>query len=141
MGRCDGMESSGGGSVRTRAVGASYDAVARDYAEAFAGDLDQLPVDRAALDAFVARVGQGGTVLDAGCGPGAGRSVLVGSSGAASSVPTWPWRCSVWPSAATPACPRSAGTSDGFPSHRDPSRGPWPSTRSNTCGATDWTGR
>ena len=54
----------------TRAVGASYDAVARDYAEAFAGDLDQLPLDRAALDAFAARVGQGGRVLDAGCGPG-----------------------------------------------------------------------
>ncbi len=54
----------------TRAVGASYDAVARDYAEAFADDLDQLLVDRAALDAFAAGVGRDGRVLDAGCGPG-----------------------------------------------------------------------
>ena len=53
-----------------RAVGASYDVVARDYAEAFAGDLDRLPVDRAALDAFAGRVGPGGRVLDIGGGPG-----------------------------------------------------------------------
>jgi hypothetical protein len=43
-----------------RAVGAAYSAVAHQYAEVFGDDLGQLPIDLAALDAFVAEVGQGG---------------------------------------------------------------------------------
>jgi ubiquinone/menaquinone biosynthesis C-methylase UbiE len=53
-----------------RAVGAAYGAVAHQYAEAFGDDLGQLPTDLAALDAFVAGVGQGARALDIGCGPG-----------------------------------------------------------------------
>jgi SAM-dependent methyltransferase len=53
-----------------RAVGAAYSAVANDYAEAFADDLYQLPVDRAALDAFLGHVGHSPAVADVGCGPG-----------------------------------------------------------------------
>jgi SAM-dependent methyltransferase len=51
-------------------VGAAYGAVAHEYAEAFASDLNQLPIDRAALNAFVVGVENGGRVLDVGCGPG-----------------------------------------------------------------------
>lgn len=52
------------------AVRAAYDTVAEDYAEAFADDLLQLPLDRHVLDTFVRRVAVGGPVLDLGCGPG-----------------------------------------------------------------------
>jgi SAM-dependent methyltransferase len=51
-------------------VGAAYEAVADDYAVAFADDLDELPLDRAILDATVARLRTGDAVLDLGCGPG-----------------------------------------------------------------------
>jgi ubiquinone/menaquinone biosynthesis C-methylase UbiE len=51
-------------------VRAAYDTVAEDYAEAFAGDLLRLPIDRAALDSFVQRLAPGERVLDLGCGPG-----------------------------------------------------------------------
>jgi SAM-dependent methyltransferase len=51
-------------------VGAAYGAVAQEYAEAFASDLNRLPVDREALDAFVAGLEKSGRVLDVGCGPG-----------------------------------------------------------------------
>ncbi len=51
-------------------VGAAYDAVADDYAEAFADDLLQLPRDRLVLEAFVERIAAGESVLDLGCGPG-----------------------------------------------------------------------
>ena len=51
-------------------VSSAYDTVAEDYAEAFAGDLLQLPLDRQVLDAFVTLVSGGGFVLDLGCGPG-----------------------------------------------------------------------
>ena len=37
-------------------VRAAYDTVAQDYAEAFADDLLQLPLDREALDTFVQRI-------------------------------------------------------------------------------------
>jgi len=53
-----------------RVVGAAYGAVAHEYAEAFASDLDRLPTDRAALDALVVGIEKGGRVLDVGCGPG-----------------------------------------------------------------------
>ncbi len=52
------------------AVRAAYDTVAEDYAEAFAGDLLQLPLDRQVLDTFVRRIRAGDSVLDLGCGPG-----------------------------------------------------------------------
>ena len=61
----------------------AYDTVAEDYAEAFADDLLQLPLDRQVLDAVVLRIGAGESVLDLGCGPGqvgqylAERGVLV----------------------------------------------------------------
>ena len=51
-------------------VRAAYDAVAKDYADAFAGDLLQLPLDCLILDAFVERIALGESVLDLGCGPG-----------------------------------------------------------------------
>jgi SAM-dependent methyltransferase len=53
-----------------RTVGAAYDAVAQDYEHAFGNDLDELPVDRAALQRFAEQVGPDRLVLDAGCGPG-----------------------------------------------------------------------
>ncbi len=53
-----------------RVVRGAYDEVSADYAEAFANDLDQLPVDRAVLDAAMARLDGRGPVLDIGCGPG-----------------------------------------------------------------------
>lgn len=52
------------------AVRAAYDIVAKDYAEAFAGDLLHLPLDRQVLDTFVKRIVAGESVLDLGCGPG-----------------------------------------------------------------------
>ncbi|HEU5472984.1 MAG TPA: class I SAM-dependent methyltransferase [Actinophytocola sp.] len=45
----------------------TYDAVAADYAERFAGELAGKPFDRGLLDAFAERVR--GPVLDVGCGP------------------------------------------------------------------------
>jgi ubiquinone/menaquinone biosynthesis C-methylase UbiE len=54
----------------TSAVRAAYDTVAKDYADAFAGDLLQLPLDRLVLDTFVERIAAGELVLDLGCGPG-----------------------------------------------------------------------
>jgi ubiquinone/menaquinone biosynthesis C-methylase UbiE len=52
------------------AVRAAYDTVAEDYAEAFAGDLLRLQLDRQVLDGFVQSVAAGEPVLDLGCGPG-----------------------------------------------------------------------
>ena len=54
----------------TSAVRAAYDTVAEAYAEAFADDLLQLPLDRQVLDTFVERIAAGEFVLDLGCGPG-----------------------------------------------------------------------
>ncbi len=61
-----------------RAVGGAYDQVAADYAEAFADDLERLPVDRAVLDAALARLAGRGPVLDIGCGPGQVGGYLAG---------------------------------------------------------------
>jgi SAM-dependent methyltransferase len=47
-------------------IGASYDAVAQDYAAAFAGELAAKPFDRALLDDFAAACS--GRVFDVGCG-------------------------------------------------------------------------
>jgi ubiquinone/menaquinone biosynthesis C-methylase UbiE len=51
-------------------VRTAYDTVAEDYADAFADDLLQLPLDRQVLDAVVQPFAVGGSVLDLGCGPG-----------------------------------------------------------------------
>ncbi|HWM04106.1 MAG TPA: class I SAM-dependent methyltransferase [Actinophytocola sp.] len=48
-------------------IRATYDAVATEYADAFAGELANKPFDRALLDEFAARVD--GPVFDVGCGP------------------------------------------------------------------------
>lgn len=48
-------------------IRATYDAVAADYADAFADELAAKPFDRALLDEFAATVD--GPVLDLGCGP------------------------------------------------------------------------
>ena len=51
------------------AVRGAYDAVAADYAAAFADDLNGLALDRAMLDAGVVCLPRVGMVLDIGCGP------------------------------------------------------------------------
>lgn len=48
-------------------IGATYDAVAADYADAFADELAGKPFDRDLLDEFADTVD--GPVLDLGCGP------------------------------------------------------------------------
>lgn len=48
---------------------ASYDHVAPEYAQKYRNELDHKPIDRALLDEFAARVGEG-DVCDLGCGPG-----------------------------------------------------------------------
>lgn len=52
------------------AARAAYDVTAEDYAEAFANDLLELPVDRKVLDGVVEGIARGESVLDLGCGPG-----------------------------------------------------------------------
>lgn len=51
-------------------VRAFYDAVAREYAENLADELEGKPLDRALLERFAAEVRGGGPVYDLGCGPG-----------------------------------------------------------------------
>jgi SAM-dependent methyltransferase len=53
-----------------RAVRASYDAIADEYAARVGGELEHKPFDRELLDAFAARVKEQGKVADLGCGPG-----------------------------------------------------------------------
>jgi ubiquinone/menaquinone biosynthesis C-methylase UbiE len=53
-----------------RAVRASYDAVADEYAIRMDGELIHKPFDRQLLDAFAEQVRNQGTVADLGCGPG-----------------------------------------------------------------------
>ena len=47
-----------------------YNAVAREYAEKFSGELEHKPLDRELLRRFAAAVGSDGPVYDFGCGPG-----------------------------------------------------------------------
>ena len=54
---------------RTRVI-ASYDAIAKPYAERFFDELDGKPWDRAWLDRFAEAVAGRGRVCDLGCGPG-----------------------------------------------------------------------
>jgi SAM-dependent methyltransferase len=51
-------------------VRACYDAVAREYAERFAGELAHKPLDRELLSRFACEVRGNGLVYDLGCGPG-----------------------------------------------------------------------
>jgi SAM-dependent methyltransferase len=51
-------------------VRAFYDTVACEYAEHFADELTQKPLDRALLERFAADVRGAGPVYDLGCGPG-----------------------------------------------------------------------
>jgi SAM-dependent methyltransferase len=51
-------------------IRASYDAIARQYAEKFSGELDHKPLDRELLLRFRSEVGTQGLVYDLGCGPG-----------------------------------------------------------------------
>lgn len=51
-------------------VRASYDRVARDYAERLFRELDNKPLDRQLLDRFAERVRDLGPACDLGCGPG-----------------------------------------------------------------------
>lgn len=50
-------------------LAATYDLVADDYAQRLGNELDGKPFDRALLDAFAAKVGEG-VLADVGCGPG-----------------------------------------------------------------------
>jgi SAM-dependent methyltransferase len=61
-------------------IARTYDAVARDYAEKFAGELAGKPFDRELLDGFAARVS--GPVLDVGCGPAGHISRYLADRGA-----------------------------------------------------------
>jgi SAM-dependent methyltransferase len=56
--------------ARSASVRESYDALASAYAEAYAGELDGKPLDRALLGAFAEMVRGRGPVVDVGCGPG-----------------------------------------------------------------------
>ena len=57
-------------------VRAAYDAVARQYDEQFAHELDPKPLERALLKAFVEAAGAG-VIADVGCGPGHVSRVLA----------------------------------------------------------------
>lgn len=59
-------------------IRACYDAVAREYADRFAGELAHKPLDRELLDRFAAEVGGRGEVCDLGCGPGQTTAYLHG---------------------------------------------------------------
>jgi trans-aconitate methyltransferase len=54
----------------SRHIRACYDAVAREYAERFAGELAHKPLDRELLNRFASVVRGRGDVYDLGCGPG-----------------------------------------------------------------------
>jgi SAM-dependent methyltransferase len=51
-------------------IRACYDAVAREYADRFAGELAHKPLDREVLARFASEVRGRGPVYDLGCGPG-----------------------------------------------------------------------
>jgi SAM-dependent methyltransferase len=59
-------------------IRASYDAVARAYAERFAGELAHKPLDRELLARFASEVRGRGDVCDLGCGPGQTTAFLHG---------------------------------------------------------------
>ena len=47
-----------------------YDALAKEYAEAFSGEHERKPMDREILQRFSQEIGDRGPVWDLGCGPG-----------------------------------------------------------------------
>src|SRR5512138_1705379 len=49
---------------------ASYDQVAKEYAEKFKDEMDDKPFDRDCLDRLAREVGELGPICDMGCGPG-----------------------------------------------------------------------
>lgn len=55
---------------RTKDAQASYDRVAREYAERIFNELEHKPLDRTLLDRFAERVRALGPACDVGCGPG-----------------------------------------------------------------------
>jgi SAM-dependent methyltransferase len=57
---------------------ACYDAVAREYADRFAGELAHKPLDRELLARFASEVRGRGRVYDLGCGPGQTTAFLHG---------------------------------------------------------------
>src|SRR5262245_47768488 len=59
-------------------IRACYDAVAREYAERFAGELAHKPLDRELLGRFASEVRGRGQVYDLGCGPGQTTAFLHG---------------------------------------------------------------
>lgn len=60
---------------------AFYDAVAREYAEHFADELDGKPLDRALLERFAAEVRGAGPVYDLGCGAGGQTTAFLHARG------------------------------------------------------------
>jgi SAM-dependent methyltransferase len=62
-------------------IRATYDSVARDYAAAFAGELDAKPFDRTVLDAFAEKLPARSVVADLGCGPAAQIGAYVAHHG------------------------------------------------------------
>jgi SAM-dependent methyltransferase len=59
-------------------IRACYDAVAREYADRFAGELAHKPLDRELLTRFASEVRGRGQVYDLGCGPGQTTAFLHG---------------------------------------------------------------
>jgi SAM-dependent methyltransferase len=59
-------------------IRACYDAVAREYAERFAGELAHKPLDQDLLGRFASEVRGRGDVYDLGCGPGQTTAFLHG---------------------------------------------------------------
>jgi SAM-dependent methyltransferase len=59
-------------------IRACYDAVAREYADRFAGELAYKPLDRELLRRFASEVRGRGQVYDLGCGPGQTTAFLHG---------------------------------------------------------------
>ena len=60
---------------------AFYDAVACEYAEHFADELNDKPLDRALLERFAADVGGAEPVYDLGCGPGGQTTAFLHARG------------------------------------------------------------
>lgn len=58
-----------------------YDAVAREYAEHFADELEAKPLDRALLECFADDVRGRGAVYDLGCGPGGQTTIFLHALG------------------------------------------------------------
>jgi len=70
---------------RDARVRAAYDAIATDYAEAFAGELAGLPFERWLLDRVVAHAA-GGPVVEVGSGPGHVTAYLASGGAAATGI-------------------------------------------------------